>query len=559
MIVLAAASFLGAMLEAAFLVLLTSIVMALATGKNTFTLLANLELSATTGLAVTLVAVVARLALSVLAAQVTAVLGARVRATQRRRVARAYLDTAWAVQQAEASGQLQELLTTFVGRVNTAMLALTQMITASLSLFAFMAAGLAVDALSTLAVLAALGALALVLAPIRRRIRRTATVSGEADVGFATTVAEVGSLGQEMRTFGVTPALVARVDDAIDVSTDLARRVQFLFGVLAPIYTFLAYLAVIGGVATLQLLGTGDLATLGAVMLLMLRSLSYGQQLVAVSGQLASAIPAIEQIDETVADYARQPAPNGVARPAAATPLVFEAVTFSYTAERPALLNLNLQIEKGEMLGVIGPSGAGKSTIAQLVLGLREPTSGRVAVAGVDLVDVNRDWWTKRVAFVPQDPVLLTGTVAENIRFFRDGLSDTDLRCAAAKANVLADIDALPQGFATHLGERGGRLSGGQRQRLSIARALVGHPEVLILDEPTSALDGQSESLIRDTLAGLQGAVTIVLIAHRMSTLDLCDRLLVIESGRPTGLDTPERLRQSNAFYNAALATAGLA
>ena len=131
----------------------------------------------------------------------------------------------------------------------------------------------------------------------------------------------------------------------------------------------------------------------------------------------------------------------------------------------------------------------------------------------------------RHVSFVPQDPALFTGSVAENIRFFRDGIDDDDLRRAAQQANVLADITALPQGFDTHLGERGGGLSGGQRQRLSIARALAGSPSLLVLDEPTSALDGQSEQLIRDTILGLRGQVTVVVIAHRMSTIDMCDRI----------------------------------
>ena len=162
------------------------------------------------------------------------------------------------------------------------------------------------------------------------------------------------------------------------------------------------------------------------------------------------------------------------------------------------------------------------------------------------------------MAFVAQDANLFTGTVAENIRFFRERLSDDVLRDAARQANVLADIEALPNGFDTHLGERGSQLSGGQRQRLSIARALAGKPDLLILDEPTSALDGQSEALIRDSLAALHGQLSVVIIAHRMSTLDICDRIMVIESGRMTALDEPSALRTDSDFYRNALAVAGI-
>ena len=172
---------------------------------------------------------------------------------------------------------------------------------------------------------------------------------------------------------------------------------------------------------------------------------------------------------------------------------------------------------------------------------------------------VDRAWWTQRVAFVPQDPLLFTGTVAENIRFFREGFDDQAVRRAATQANVLGDINNLPRGFDTHLGERGSQLSGGQRQRMSIARALLGEPELLVLDEPTSALDGQSEALIRETLAAVQGKVTVVIIAHRLSTLDLCDRIAVIEAGRVTALGTPQQVRESSAFYQEALRVAGMA
>ena len=184
--------------------------------------------------------------------------------------------------------------------------------------------------------------------------------------------------------------------------------------------------------------------------------------------------------------------------------MVVSRASFSYDGSLPTLSDIDFTLQQGEILGVIGPSGAGKSTLAQVLLGLRAPDTGSVMVGGVDLAQVDRAWWTRQVSFVPQDPVLFTGTIAENIRFFRDDVDDAAVFRAAEHANVLSEIRAMPQGFDTHLGERGGGLSGGQRQRLSIARALAGSPSLLILDEPTSALDGHSESLIRDTIVGLQ-------------------------------------------------------
>ena len=552
MFLLGITSFFGAMLEASFLVLLTSTVLALAAGRETIAPVFGQAPSTTIALVLSGVAVTVRLVLSLMTVRISAKLGALVRAEQRQRVAKAFLRAEWGVQQAEAAGKLQELLTSFVGRINGAVSALTQAITASLSLLAFLSAGVLVDPLSTVAVLGALTVLGLGLAPVRRRIRSQAGLSATTDVAFATSVAELGALGQEMQTFGVRDRFEARLDEVFDAATEQQRRVQVLSGTLSPVYTFLAYVAVIIGVAVLQVLGVGNLAAVGSIMLLMLRSLSYGQQLLTVSGILASSIPSLEWVDETVDHYLSHRADVGHLRPGQVTPVEFTEVTFSYSHDRHALIDVDLRIEPGEMLGVIGPSGAGKSTLAQLILGLRKPTDGRITVNGADLRDVDRAWWTHRVAFVPQDPLLFTGTVAENIRFYRDGLSEGALRRAATHANVLNDIAGLPNGFDTHLGERGSQLSGGQRQRLSIARALV-------LDEPTSALDGQSEALIRETLAALHGKVTVVIIAHRMSTLDLCDRIVVIEHGRISGLGSPDAVRATNAFYREALAVAGIA
>lgn len=559
MIVLGVASFVGAMLEAGFLVLLTSTVLALAAGRSAVGPLLGLTVPIAAALGVAIGAIALRLVLNLVTVQISATLGARVRTEQRQRLAHSYLDASWALQQSEASGHLQELLSSFVGRVNAAMTALAQGVTAALSLIAFLAAGVVVDAVSTVAVLAALLLLGLALAPIRRRIRAQSQALASIDLEFARTVSELGSLGQEMQTFGVQARFASRVDEVIELATSKMRRVQVLNGLLSPIYTFLAYVAVIGAVAALWIIGVDNLAAVGSVMLLMLRSLSYGQQLIAVSGAINAALPSLERLDKTVMHYRSHRAASGSARPERVTPLVFSDVSFSYSEDRPALTRIDLSVRTGEMLGVIGPSGAGKSTFAQLILGLRAPTDGEVLAGGAGLDDIDRSWWTQRVAFVPQDPLLFTGTVTDNICFFRSHLSEADLRKACMQANVLADIERLPDGFSTHLGERGSQLSGGQRQRLSIARALVGQPEVLVLDEPTSALDGQSEALIRNTLADLHGETTIVIIAHRMSTLDLCDRIMVIQDGMVTGLDTPEQLREQSAFYRNALAVAGIA
>lgn len=549
----------SALLEALFIVLLTGIGMALVGGQESVGPAFGQLLPMSTALILAALALLFRIILSLLGVGVSTRLTAAVTTAQRQRLSHAYLRTSWAIQQGEPAGRLQELLTSFVSRFTSTVSTLASAITAGLSLVAFLATGVAIDPLSTGAVLIALMVVGGILTPLRKAIRRRSRRHSRAGLAFANAVSELGSLGLEMQTYGAEGHFEDRIDQLTRQATVTQRRTQELQHAQPHIYISLAYGALLAGVAVLSLAATVDLAVIGAIMLLMLRSLAYGQQLSTASAAIAAHLPFLERVDETVARYARNPAPRGRSRPATVAPLEVTDVRFAYAGDRAALADITFRLEPGEAVGVIGPSGAGKSTLAQLVLGLREPTAGTILAGGAPLNDVDRHWWTQRVAFVAQEANLFTGTVADNIRFFRDNLSDEDIRQAARQANVLTDIEALPNGFDTHLGERGGQLSGGQRQRLSIARALVGKPELLILDEPTSALDGQSEALIRSTLAELRGHISVFIIAHRMSTLDICDRIMVIEDGRIAALNTPTSLRDSSDFYRNALAIAGIA
>jgi ATP-binding cassette subfamily B protein len=551
-------SLVGALSEALFLVLLTGVAMAMVQGTDSVGPVLGRTVPVASALVLSAVLLVVRLALNLGAVRVSANLTAAVTASQRRRLAHAYLKSSWQVQQGEPAGRLQELLTTFVNRVSNAVATLTGAVGSLLSLLAFLATGLVVNALSTIAVLFALALVGSVLVPLRRWIRRRAGESARANLDFANAVSELGSLGLEMQTFGVMDRFADRIDDLTERTTSAQRRVAMGTGSMPVIYISLAYAAVLVAISVLALIGYSDLAALGAIVLLMLRSLSYGQQLASASASLASSLPFLERVGQTVERYRESPAEHGGTVPSAVAPLVARGLGYSYVPDRPALFDVSFTIEPGEVIGVIGPSGAGKSTLAQLLLGLRSPSSGTLTVSGTDLREIDRAWWSRHVAFVAQDALLFTGTVAENIRFFREGIADSTLEDAARQANILVDIERLPQGFETHLGERGSQLSGGQRQRLSIARALAGGPELLVLDEPTSALDARSEALIRDAIARLKGTATVVIIAHRLSTLDMCDRIMVIEDGTMTGFDTPVLLHADSSFYQGAMAAAGI-
>ena len=211
----------------------------------------------------------------------------------------------------------------------------------------------------------------------------------------------------------------------------------------------------------------------------------------------------------------------------------FQAVSLRYRPELPpALINVSFTLPKGQMLALVGPSGAGKSSIADLLVGLYTPSAGRILIDGVSLDELNLTTWQQRLGVVSQDTFLFNATIAENIAFGTPGVSRQQIEDACQAAQAAGFIEDLPEGYDTLVGERGYRLSGGQRQRLSLARAILRKPELLILDEATSALDSQSERLVQEAIERFERNYTVLVIAHRLSTIVKADQILVLNQGR---------------------------
>ena len=236
--------------------------------------------------------------------------------------------------------------------------------------------------------------------------------------------------------------------------------------------------------------------------------------------------------------------------------ITFESVVFSYPA-RPqmrALDNICLDIAPGENVALVGPSGAGKTSLFQLVLRYYDVSAGVIRINGQDIRDLCLHDLRKDIAIVSQDPVIFSASALENIRYGRSDATDGEVIEAARAALVDEFIERLPDGYQTFLGERGTRLSGGQRQRISIARAILKGARLLLLDEATSALDAESEILVQRGLsAAMQGRTTLI-IAHRLSTVQKADRIVVMDHGRIVEIGTPEDLRHQGGLY-ARLAT----
>ena len=231
--------------------------------------------------------------------------------------------------------------------------------------------------------------------------------------------------------------------------------------------------------------------------------------------------------------------------------LAFEHVTFAYPSrlDAPALSNVSFRIEPGEMLAIVGPSGAGKTTIFQLLLRFYDPQFGIIRADGVDIRHLLPRYWRGFIGTVPQEPVIFSTNVWENIRCGNPDADDDAIRTAAATASALEFIEALPQGFDTYLGEKGIRLSGGQRQRLAIARAILRNPRLLLLDEATSALDAENEAAIQKALAEIMRGRTSMVIAHRLATVLKADRILVLNAGKIEAMGTHSALLDTSPLY----------
>ena len=229
----------------------------------------------------------------------------------------------------------------------------------------------------------------------------------------------------------------------------------------------------------------------------------------------------------------------------------FENVRFSYATRQnaPALNGISFRVRQGEKLAIVGPSGAGKSTIFHLLLRFYDPTAGRITFDGVPLTDLDPADLRARVALVPQDSVMFASSVRDNIRFGRPDASDADVLRAAEHANAAGFIAALPQSFDTMVGERGITLSGGQRQRIAIARAILRNAPLLLLDEATSSLDAESEKQVAAALAELMQERTTIVIAHRLATVQSCDRILVMNEGRIVEEGTHQTLAGGDGLY----------
>ncbi len=406
----------------------------------------------------------------------------------------------------------------------------------------------------SLAVLAFLPAVIIAAAVFGRRIRRIST-------SFQDEIAEANALADEsiasirvIKWFTAEDDVISRYDDAILSSYAVALRRARLRALFVPFVTFIAFgtLAVVLWVGG-RLVVNGDLSA-GELVSFLLYTLIVAGAIGTFTGlyselqeALGASLRIFELLDEPI-EVPRQTTP--VAPAVREGSVLFDRVSFAYPGRDIEVLSaLDLAIAPGETVALVGPSGAGKSTLTQLIPRFYDVSAGNVLVDGIDVRLQALGALRSAMAAVPQEVLLFSGTIAENLQVGRPGAPDSDLITAAKTANAHDFIVAFPDGYDTVVGERGVQLSGGQRQRLAIARAVLADPRILILDEATSSLDAESEALVQDALERLMQDRTTIVIAHRLSTVRAADRIVVLAAGSIAEEGTHDELVVAGGLY----------
>lgn len=445
---------------------------------------------------------------------------------------------------------------------------LTDLVSRSLITVAILGLLVLVDPLVALAIAAVLGgSYAVVYIIARTRLRGIGQQQVEANAAKFKAASESLSGIKELKVLGRETTFL----DRFAVAAKRHSRNNVLFGLIAEMPRHALEIISFGGIllVVLYLLGRGD-HTAGMVPLLALyafagyRLLPALQQLFAAFANLRQSMPALELLHRDLEPDPDNPfsAQQQLAAREHVPTLPFERslkledVTFCYSgAANPALRGLSLEIGANTSVGFVGPTGCGKTTTVDLILGLLSPTSGRLLSDSRPITADNLAGWQRNLGYVPQQIYISDDTITRNIAF---GIPDDDIdmeavRRAAQVANLAQFVEQeLPDGYDTEIGERGVRLSGGQRQRIGIARALYRDPPILVMDEATSALDGITEDHVMDAVRALSRSKTIIIIAHRLTTVRDCDVIYVLDHGRVTASGRFEDLYRDSEWFRSA-------
>jgi ATP-binding cassette subfamily B protein len=544
-------SLVGALSQAVLLLVISEVVLAGLEGRKRIHPPLGPTFAPKSAIPVALVALVLFFATSMLSTLISTSVSEQTLTGTRIRVVTGFFRSNWSLQSTERLGHLQQLLIMNSGATAAVIGNLSSGLQSLLMVAALLGVALAVAPVGAIAVIIFGFVLLQLLRPLNLRSRRANRELSKVTRAMATQVTEYTRLSRDFKLFGVETRVLDRLRVLIQ---DTGRRYRWTarLGNIAPnLYQVFALGIVIVGIIYLSGSGRAALEKDGAVLILVLRSISYGA---GVQGAIQGFRFAQGLLEDLMFDLGRFDAArdNPGEREPDSFEVDFDSVEYTYDGVTLALCGITMHIPEGKIIGLLGPSGSGKTTISQILLGLREPTRGRATIGGEDAAAISKGDAYNTVALVPQEPVLLQGSIMDNIKFFRD-FQNEEVVDASMRAHLHEDVVRMPAGYETEVGQGGSALSGGQKQRLAIARALIGTPKLIVLDEPTSAVDGRTEKLIRRTLSELRGRVTVVIISHRIETTAQCDLLLVLSNGRIADYGERDEILAGSAYRDIVL------
>ena len=452
------------------------------------------------------------------------------------------------------TGDLTSRLTNDVGAVRSAVTqALSDLLTQSLSLLGSVALMMVLNWRLSLIIFVVVPLVTGLAVYFGRKIRGLARDVQDRLADTTAVAEEALAAIRVVKAFARSGYEVTRYNDAIDELFETSRYrvlVSSLFSASVALLFFMALVGIFwyGGREVLAgRLTVGDLVAFTFYAFNIARSVGGMSRLYTTFNSAAGATERLFELLDTTPDL--QDAPDATPLPRLEGRVCFDHVTFAYEEGRPVLRDVDLEVAAGETVALVGPSGAGKSTLVDLIPRFYDPQEGRITVDGHDLRTVTRPSLREQIAAVSQEVHLFNTTIRANIRYGRLDAPDDAVEAAARAANAHDFIAALPDGYDAEVGERGVKLSGGQRQRIAVARALLRDARLLLLDEATSSLDSASEALVQEALDRLMEGRTTFIIAHRLSTVQGADRILVLDEGRIVQTGTHEALVQREGLY----------